>query len=815
VSNVSRGKADTSHRAPPVTASVSSEGRRSTWARVEGMYLLVCLGASLTVDGGMYSQWAVLLGIVLALPAVAVMMKRWASRQTRIDPVSLVLAAHVAVVALSCIWSVYRWASLLELLKAVALAGLFDGARHALGSREGVERTAQTVFWGGVALAAVGSVLFLLSSSGMLSSAWTPTLQRLGVNNAGRLGMPFAYANTLAAYLLLPISMGAALVFSCPSGPRRWVYVAGLVLLFVGVALTESRGGVLALGFVVIILPVMGFRLGLIPRGRLKAVLATYAGLVATVGILSLIPSIRQEVILPVLSRIIRLPSELMNPVRTTADAGGRVAMVGDALRYFAHFPVLGSGAGTYSSVYMQYRATMLFSSDPHSVALQTLTELGLLGAVVQAALLWIAAGMMVRRARAGGREGALVLAALVGAGAIVLHAFIDWDFRFFAIPVLLAVAGGSAVGASHDVQDEDVRTEQSWARAHGVCGAVAVVAVCAVAATAGLALSADLVAGAAGRRDYSTGSTYLAVASQMNSLDAALPFRLAGRMVQQASLSGGGPSPLDADIAELYERSASLDPRNAARLIDYARFLLSRGNAQAVDVYKSLTTLNPADPGTWTGLGFAYHMLYQNDALAREALDRAYALDPVYGEALLADGRIAEDAGAVDRARGFYQKATEGDTVTQTAFLLLARLEEKQGNVPAAIRTLAKAHGELPGDAEVTRELGRLAPVVVVTQPPGATRIMRGGRVDVTWLVSGRDIAEAYDILLAPEVGSWQALTRDLAASSRSYVWTVPDDLPAGRYRIVVAARSPSLMTGAEGDGLSNSASPVMTVDG
>jgi hypothetical protein len=45
--------------------------------------------------------------------------------------------------------------------------------------------------------------------------------------------------------------------------------------------------------------------------------------------------------------------------------------------------------------------------------------------------------------------------------------------------------------------------------------------------------------------------------------------------------------------------------------------------------------------------------------------------------------------------------------------------------------------------------------------------------------------------------------------------VWTVPDDLPAGRYRIVVAARSPSLMTGAEGDGLSNSASPVLTVDG
>jgi hypothetical protein len=100
----------------------------------------------------MYGQRAMLLGVVFALPAIALMMKRWASRPTRPDLVGLVLAANVTVVALTCIWSVYRWASILDLLKAVAVAGLFDGAHHALGSSEGIEHSAHAVFWGGVAL---------------------------------------------------------------------------------------------------------------------------------------------------------------------------------------------------------------------------------------------------------------------------------------------------------------------------------------------------------------------------------------------------------------------------------------------------------------------------------------------------------------------------------------------------------------------------------------------------------------------------------------------------------------------------------------
>jgi tetratricopeptide (TPR) repeat protein len=416
-----------------------------------------------------------------------------------------------------------------------------------------------------------------------------------------------------------------------------------------------------------------------------------------------------------------------------------------------------------------------------------------------------------------GGREGALAIAILVGTGVILLHSFIDWDFKFFAIPILLAIAGGSAVGVKRGVEDGD-STQTAWpgTRVPTLRGAIVALVVCAMVAAAGLALSADLLAASARRRDDSTGLARLTVASRLNRLDAALPFQHAGAMIQQASLFGGtGSTPLDADIMALYERSASLDPENASRLIEYARFLVLRSNPKAVDVYKTLTALDPADPGTWTGLAFAYHTTYRNDTLARQALDRAYSLDPVYGEALIVDGRIAEDAGAYDLARGFYQKAVDGEGATRTAFLVLAQLEEKHGDIPAAVRTLARAHGTFPADIQVTAELGRLGPVVTVTQPSVGTPVLRGSRVSVAWLVTGRDTAEYYDVLLAPEAGSWSILERDLGASSRSYVWIVPDDIPDGTYRIVVAARAPSLMTGAEGDGLGNGASPPVRVGG
>ncbi len=95
MSNVSRGKAGIVRRSPSASANPSREGRRNAWAGAEDVYLLSCLGASVVVGGGMYGQWAMLLGVVFALPAVAIMMKRWASRRTRTDVVGLVLAANI------------------------------------------------------------------------------------------------------------------------------------------------------------------------------------------------------------------------------------------------------------------------------------------------------------------------------------------------------------------------------------------------------------------------------------------------------------------------------------------------------------------------------------------------------------------------------------------------------------------------------------------------------------------------------------------------------------------------------------------------
>lgn len=65
------------------------------------------------------------------------------------------------------------------------------------------------------------------------------------------------------------------------------------------------------------------------------------------------------------------------------------------------------------------------------------------------------------------------------------------------------------------------------------------------------------------------------------------------------------------------------------------------------------------------------------------------------------------------------------------------------------------------------------------------------------------------------PARASNTAPTLCSGAASHSYVWIVPDDIPDGTYRIVVAARAPSLMKGVEGDGLNSGASPPVRVGG
>lgn len=98
------------------------------------------------------------------------------------------------------------------------------------------------------------------------------------------------------------------------------------------------------------------------------------------------------------------------------------------AARQFRDHPVRGVGAGNYDRTYFVERATSEDVRQPHSIQLQTLAELGLLGGI---ALFLFLAGVLAGMARAVTRRGSYAPGlAVAGIGTFLVwlgHTSVDW----------------------------------------------------------------------------------------------------------------------------------------------------------------------------------------------------------------------------------------------------------------------------------------------------------------------------------------------------------------------------------------------------
>jgi hypothetical protein len=113
------------------------------------------------------------------------------------------------------------------------------------------------------------------------------------------------------------------------------------------------------------------------------------------------------------------------------------------ALRAFAHEPLVGVGAGGWAVWWLRYRPYADGARDAHSLELQTLAELGLIGAALLAALL---AGVALA-ARAA-RRAAPAAAAGPIAGCVVwlAHSPLDWDWQMPAVTLVAVVLAGAVL---------------------------------------------------------------------------------------------------------------------------------------------------------------------------------------------------------------------------------------------------------------------------------------------------------------------------------------------------------------------------------
>jgi O-antigen ligase len=128
---------------------------------------------------------------------------------------------------------------------------------------------------------------------------------------------------------------------------------------------------------------------------------------------------------------------------RSTERLGTLKTLRGDywavAVRTFAEHPLTGVGAGGFEPEWRRERESLTYTRDAHSLYLETLAELGLVGGLLLAAFLAALAVTLVRRRR----DDPLLACTAPLLAAFAVHAGldVDWERPALVLPVLILAA--------------------------------------------------------------------------------------------------------------------------------------------------------------------------------------------------------------------------------------------------------------------------------------------------------------------------------------------------------------------------------------
>ena len=120
-----------------------------------------------------------------------------------------------------------------------------------------------------------------------------------------------------------------------------------------------------------------------------------------------------------------------------------RYAYWGVALRAFASQPLYGVGAGGWAVWWLRHRTVNEFATDAHSLPLQTLAELGIVGLALLALFV---AGLVLAARSVHRRAPPLAAGPIAALVAYAAHAPLDWDWQMPAVTLVAIVLGGALV---------------------------------------------------------------------------------------------------------------------------------------------------------------------------------------------------------------------------------------------------------------------------------------------------------------------------------------------------------------------------------
>jgi tetratricopeptide (TPR) repeat protein len=761
-------------------------------------------------------------GLIAVLPCLAVVVTWAVVHQNDLSSLSSlgrILVGVGAVLLVSLVFSTYVHASYVELLSFVALAALSGAAFVGFGSSSGLVPLLALLVAVGTCIPVAGLVSVALARIPGLTLPLI--LQRASAMAGGRLNSVFGYSNTLASFLVLPMMVSAGFAVGGQTPRMRMAGIVTGVFMTAAFLMTQSRASV-----VVVLVGLLAVGVAAMVRGFLavqdrRRIALGFAGIAAAVGVIAAVPSLRQAVIAPLLARLSSGFQDITSESGLLAGQfGDRLRMILDGLRYWSHYPVLGTGAGTYEFNYMRFRTQMFFSTDPHALPVKILAETGTVGALAWLVLLIGLLAFIARCVRSDERHRVLLLFALVGLCTQLLHACLDWDWLFMVYPSMLFVMGGAAVGAmkggvdpvsrvvlgwfSHRTTVDGGRARPKATTQHGslpsgssrwlVPVSLCIMALMYLVAVSLLGVSLKYLQRA--ERQEQSSDIVLARENYARAIsvdpgNARLHYQLAQNLnVIDQKVYNGSFLPIRDTIKTEYKQAILLNRWYPLYLWDYVAFLMRTGDADATDVCARLVQANPADPDVYAAGAACAHSFAHDNTLAQQYVDQALALDPSNFVALQVQGTIREAAGDFAAALGAYRAAMRVKPEEPQPYVLAGHLLEVQQRTVEATLLYSEGISATGGDSALVQSLERLGPYVRVTMPAGTWSLAAGEHMDVQWSVASAVAAKGFAVDFAPATGSTSyALADHLSSSTHSASLTIPVDTPPGSYRVRVWA--------------------------
>ncbi len=345
--------------------------------------------------------------------------------------VSWSIIGMIAAIAVSSAISVRPESSVRELLLWLMYLSLFAATAATLSRPAAARRFVDAVV-------AIGAWLCLIALF-LFWGADNPTMRWYST---------FYWPNPFAGFQLLLLPVALVRFLYAREIRDRFAHGAIALLLTISLILTYSRGAWISL---VLTIPVALVILRPLAWGAWARRMAVLALLVGAVVVL--------------LTRGAVLEGSTRGAYGHDGSAvgfedlsiRGRLGFWESGLRIFRDYPLLGTGAGTFSAIHPLYqRDARFYSKDVHNYYLQTAAEMGLIGVVVLAAIV-ISVAMLWRRKLQMTRqteEYPIVAGLGLGLLAFALHSALDMDWRFPANPAMaFALIGVLAASGRGDPQ--------------------------------------------------------------------------------------------------------------------------------------------------------------------------------------------------------------------------------------------------------------------------------------------------------------------------------------------------------------------------